>query len=49
MLSDLIKISDYVKPHWFPSNVPLDREFGLASINSFLTNMGKFFTQYKNI
>ncbi|CAK87718.1 unnamed protein product (macronuclear) [Paramecium tetraurelia] len=49
ILSDLIKICDYTRPPWFPPSVPLDREFGLSSINSFLSNMGKFFTQFTTI
>lgn len=43
MLSDFIKLSDNVRPHWYPLLVPLDREFGLISINNFLSSMGKFF------
>ncbi|CAD8120795.1 unnamed protein product [Paramecium sonneborni] len=49
MLSDFIKLSDNVRPHWYPLLVPLDREFGLISINNFLSSMGKFFLQYKTI
>ncbi|CAD8096499.1 unnamed protein product [Paramecium primaurelia] len=49
MLSDLIKLIDNVKPHWYPLLIPLDREFGLISINNFLSSMGKFFLQYKTI
>ncbi|KAM3135820.1 hypothetical protein pb186bvf_012073 [Paramecium bursaria] len=49
ILQDLISIADYQRPQWYPQNVPLDREFGLSSINSFLSNMGKFFLDYKSV
>lgn len=48
-MNDFVSIADYQRPAWFPASIPLDREFGLVSINSFLTNMGKFFLEDKQV
>lgn len=51
-LLDLILIVEFKRPNWYPATVPVDREFGtlfsnhflgLASINTFIKNMGRFF------